>query len=159
MCSVSDVVDRKVVVRARCCWSMRKNEEPHKFEVICNMPVGLWVRQVSYHCSDSKSLRFSSNKCSCNFFSFEFPFFPLVSHVVKFSFFCLEVITFFFASVVEDYRCISCFYCSVQLSFNSTSCSWQHKITTSSFQTDDVWVGRGWEQHQHSDVNFLQCSR
>lgn len=48
-------------------------------------------------------------------FSFGFPFFPLVSHVVKFSFFCLEVIAFFFASVVEDYRCMSCFYCSFHL--------------------------------------------
>jgi len=44
MCSVSNVVDRKVVVRARCYRSMRKNEEPHTLEVICNanvnMPVG-----------------------------------------------------------------------------------------------------------------------
>lgn len=42
--SVSNIVDNKVIVRARCYRSMRKNEEPHKLEVIHGLPVGFYSR-------------------------------------------------------------------------------------------------------------------
>ncbi|KAI4886132.1 hypothetical protein NFI96_009278 [Prochilodus magdalenae] len=38
------IVDNKVIVRARCYRSMRKNEEPHKLEVIHGLPVGFYSR-------------------------------------------------------------------------------------------------------------------
>ncbi|KAI2644378.1 Trypsin [Labeo rohita] len=53
---VSNVVDRKVVVRARCYRSMRKNEEPHTLEMALESEEVVGVSTYMCSCAAGKGL-------------------------------------------------------------------------------------------------------